>query len=64
LTESLVRHDSFHHAMAVMTALYSENLAAPTGDQWIDQGILKPKPEGQNIVRVWSQFRKTLFGRW
>jgi hypothetical protein len=49
--------------MRTMAALYGENLAAPTGDRWIDQGILKPKAEGQKVkLRVPPGCGTTVFG--
>jgi hypothetical protein len=50
LSELMVEHDSFDHAMRTMAALYSENLAAPTGDSWIDRGVLKPKADAGTTV--------------
>jgi hypothetical protein len=45
----MVEHDSFDHAMRTMAALYGDGAQPPSGDQWIDQGILKPKAEGQKV---------------
>jgi Terminase RNaseH-like domain len=52
LTEVLVEHNSFDHAMATMTALYGENLAPATGDRWIDNGLLKPTQDNGARVKL------------
>jgi hypothetical protein len=52
LSELLVEHDSFDHAMRTMTALYSENLAPTTGDPLIDRGIWAPKKDDGSRVRL------------
>jgi hypothetical protein len=52
LSELIVEHDSFDHAMRTLAALYSENLTPATGDALIDRGIWKPEQDSGARVRL------------
>jgi hypothetical protein len=62
LTELMIEHNSFDHNMAVLRVLYDNGQPAPSGDQWIDQGILKPKAEAQKVKLRVPAGTSTVFG--